>query len=561
MFRFGKAAKAAADAASFCDAVKRSRAHIEFALDGTVIWVNDAFLGTTGYARDEVLGKHHRMFMDPDDAAAPAYAAFWDKLRRGEFVAGSFLRKAKDGRPLWLQACYDPVLGTDGKPAKIIKLAVDVTAETAAAAIDARRLEALYHYQAVIEFDMDGTVVMANDNFLKLMGYTAPEIVGKHHSLFVEPAEARLPAYAAFWDELRRGVVHTAEYKRVTKSGTPVWIQASYSPVVNHRGKVWRVIKIASDATQRIQSTDAIGTAMAQLAEGHLDARLTAPLRPDFEPLRTAFNTMADRFADLIAQLRMTALQINADAGSIAAGGHDLARRAEAQAATLEETAATMEEMTATIRSTASNAEQGTRLAEDAEARADRGRAVVRNAIAAMGAIEESSTKISEITAVINAISFQTNLLALNAAVEAARAGDAGKGFAVVAAEVRTLAQRSSEAASDIGKLIAESTGKVREGAQLVTSSGDALEEIMKSVNALSDRIKEISQATKEQSNGVTEISTGIADLDSITQQNSSLAESNAGTAGALEAQARRLTELIAFFRVVEQGRGGRRAA
>ncbi|MEM9779724.1 MAG: methyl-accepting chemotaxis protein, partial [Pseudomonadota bacterium] len=225
-------------------------------------------------------------------------------------------------------------------------------------------------------------------------------------------------------------------------------------------------------------------------------------------------------------------------------------QRAERQAATLQETAASMEEISSTISGTAKNASEGTTLADAAQSKAEDGRAVVDSVIEAMTAIEDVSGRIAEITSVIDAISFQTNLLALNAAVEAARAGEAGKGFAVVASEVRTLAQRSSEAAADIGKLITESGSRVQDGAEHVRSSGTVIADIMSSVHDLSQRITDISVACNQQANGVNEVTSAISELDGITQSNTQVADSNAASAATLLNQSDQLARLTKFFEV-----------
>ncbi|MEM6904861.1 MAG: methyl-accepting chemotaxis protein, partial [Pseudomonadota bacterium] len=234
----------------------------------------------------------------------------------------------------------------------------------------------------------------------------------------------------------------------------------------------------------------------------------------------------------------------------IATGATELSGRTESQAASLEETAATMEEMTASIKANAESADRAKSISSDAAARATRGGEVVEETVTAMGLIETGSGKISEIITVIDSIAFQTNLLALNAAVEAARAGDAGKGFAVVASEVRTLAQRSAEAAKDITQLISESTRQVSDGVQLVNRTGEALREIVEAVDAVAGTVEEISAATREQSTGVSEISASVSQMDQMTQQNSTMAEGSASASKSLETQGVELANLLGFFKV-----------
>jgi methyl-accepting chemotaxis protein len=271
-------------------------------------------------------------------------------------------------------------------------------------------------------------------------------------------------------------------------------------------------------------------------------------------------NAMTDNLESIVTQLRGASAEIGQMSERIGASSTDLSSRAEAQAAALEETSATMHEMAATVRANADNSDESNALGKDAETRATNGKAVAENALSAMNQIEASSSKISEITGLIDSIAFQTNLLALNASVEAARAGDAGKGFAVVASEVRLLAQRSAEAAGEIKGLIAESGGHVREGVALVQKTGSALDGIVDVIRALAGKVDEISAASREQSAGVEEISAAITEMDEITQRNAALADDTATSAKALDGCATELTRLIAAFKTAEAG-GARIAA
>jgi methyl-accepting chemotaxis protein len=230
-------------------AIERSQAVVELDLNGTVLCANDNFLDLLGYTLDEVVGLHHRVFCDPAYADSPAYRAFWDKLGRGEFDAGEYKRIAKDGRHVWLQATYNPVLDAAGKPVSVVKYAMDVTATKLRTAQSESVVRAIRRSQAVIEFDLDGTALDANDVFLELMGYTLDEVVGRHHRTFCDPADLDERAYAAFWRGLRSGEYAAGEYKRIGKDGKEVWIRASYNPVLDDEGKPFRVVKFASDVT------------------------------------------------------------------------------------------------------------------------------------------------------------------------------------------------------------------------------------------------------------------------------------------------------------------------
>ena len=239
-----------AESAGQIAAIDRSQAVIQFDLDGTIRHANANFLDALGYGLAEVQGRHHSLFVEPTEAASPDYGTFWQALARGEYRAGEFRRRAKDGRDVWIQASYNPIFDLAGRPFKVVKYASDVTAAKTVAADMAGQVEAARRSQAVIEFALDGTVMDANDNFLTAMGYTLPEVVGQHHSLFVTPDYARSAAYAAFWEGLRAGRFSSAAYQRVGKGGREVWIQASYNPVLDAAGRPVKVVKYAFDITQ-----------------------------------------------------------------------------------------------------------------------------------------------------------------------------------------------------------------------------------------------------------------------------------------------------------------------
>lgn len=296
-----------------------------------------------------------------------------------------------------------------------------------------------------------------------------------------------------------------------------------------------------------------LDTVIGAMAQGDLTHRMDPGFQGRFLDLATGVNDTIDRLRDLVGEIRDTGLELRRSTAEIAESAGNLSSRAESQAASLEQTAATMEEMASTVRSNADNADRSNTLAGDASTRAKQGRDVVSDAVIAMDQIESSADKIAEITSLIDSIAFQTNLLALNASVEAARAGDAGKGFAVVASEVRLLAQRSAEAARDIKALIAESSGHVGKGVQLVQRTGASLDAITESIVDLAAKVGEITAATREQSSGVEEISSAVMRMDELTQQNAALAEGSATSARRLETHAERLAELVAFFRVDAQ--------
>jgi methyl-accepting chemotaxis protein len=237
----------AIDHAGQVAAIGRSQAVIEFNLDGTIIKANDNFLGAVGYRLDEIQGRHHSLFVEPSYGNSGEYRQFWADLNAGKFVAGEFKRFGKGGREIWLQASYNPIMGTDGKPIKVVKYASDVTASKLKNADYEGQLAAINKSQAVIEFKLDGTIVTANDNFLSVVGYRLDEVQGRHHSLFADPVYAASPAYRQFWADLNAGKFSAGEFRRVGKGGKEVWIQASYNPIFDLNGKPYKVVKYASD--------------------------------------------------------------------------------------------------------------------------------------------------------------------------------------------------------------------------------------------------------------------------------------------------------------------------
>jgi len=253
MSKAEKKTMASADLLAIYQALDRVQAIIEFDLDGTVVSANQNFLNLFGYDLDEVVGKHHSIFCDPEYAKSDEYAEFWQKLGRGEFHEAEFKRLAKGGEELWLRASYNPVLDKDGKPVKVMKFATDVTATKLQNAEFEGKIQAIDRAQAVIEFDLDGTVITANENFLAIFGYGLDEVVGKHHRIFCEPGYAESPAYAEFWQKLSRGEYESDEFKRLAKDGTELWLQASYNPIFDADGRPLKVVKFASDITDEVQ--------------------------------------------------------------------------------------------------------------------------------------------------------------------------------------------------------------------------------------------------------------------------------------------------------------------
>jgi methyl-accepting chemotaxis protein len=247
-----KAKQANRDYEGKITAVERVQAVIEFDLQGRVLRANDNFLNTFGYKAEDVVGQHHRMFCDTVYARSPEYLAFWERLSRGEFNAGEFRRVGRNGEDIWIQASYNPIFDLDGRPLKVVKFATDVTPAKRLNAETSGKLAALSRSQAVIEFDMRGNILAANENFLRTVGYTVEEVIGQHHSMFCEPELVQSPEYRNFWADLNEGKFKSARFSRRAKHGAAVWLQATYNPILDMDGRPFKVVKFATDITEQV---------------------------------------------------------------------------------------------------------------------------------------------------------------------------------------------------------------------------------------------------------------------------------------------------------------------
>jgi methyl-accepting chemotaxis protein len=263
-----------ADYAGQVAAIRKSQAVIEFSMDGTVLDANDNFLKALGYRLEEIKGQHHSMFVEPAYKQSSEYREFWAALNRGEYQAAEYKRIGKGGKEVWIQASYNPILDPDGKPFKVVKFATDMTEQKLRNADYMGQIAAISKSQAVIEFKMDGTVLSANDNFLKALGYTLDEIKGRHHSMFVDEAFRQSYEYKEFWAALNRGEYQAAEYKRIGKGGKEVWIQASYNPIMDLNGKPFKVVKYATDITPQKLALNAMLADAALLTKAAVEGKL-----------------------------------------------------------------------------------------------------------------------------------------------------------------------------------------------------------------------------------------------------------------------------------------------
>ncbi len=424
-------------------------------------------------------------------------------------------------------------------------------------------ISAVNSVQAVLEIGLDGRILTMNDIALTVYQYDRAAILGQHLGTLFKAGKSHAE------DVLSRVLAqgHLSElHHRIARDGSDRFVICNLNVIRNRRGEAQRVVAICTDqtaetlfrtATERSMQdraveqqkvVEALRDALGALAQGDLSVQIDTPFPPDYESLRLNCNQAAQSLSDTLARVAEVAASILGGADNIASAAADLSRRTESQAATLEETAAALDTLTANVRSATEGTHKAGTKVKSAHGEARNNGGVVREAIEAMTAIEQSSHQISKIISVIDDIAFQTNLLALNAGVEAARAGDAGRGFAVVAAEVRALAQRSSDAAKEIKTLISTSETQVGTGAALVGQSGRAVEAIVSDVAEISSIVQDISQAAQDQSNSLAEINAGVAVLDKVTQQNAVMVEESTAASALLKQEADQLSDLLSGF-------------
>ena len=460
-------------------AIERSQGVIEFELDGTVIRANANFQSVLGYQHDEIVGKPHSLFVEPAERESAPYAEFWDKLRRGEFQAGQFKRVGKDGREVWIEASYNPILDRSGKLYKIIKFATDITRQKAQHADRQGQIDAICKAQAVIAFHLDGTIIEANENFLAVVGYSPAEIVGQHHGMFVEQSLRNNPAYVEFWAKLRKGEHQKGQFRRIGKGGREVWIEASYNPILDASGRPYKIVKFSTDITAQM-------TLLAELKR-----------------------LIERNFSDIDGAV----FRSSEETRSATQAAGNTANNVQTMAAAAEELASSVNEISHSM----SKARTAT---DDAYAQVEAAGAVTQK-------LTTTATAMSGIVALIQNIANQINLLALNATIEAARAGEAGRGFAVVAQEVKNLAAQAAHATNQISseidnvqsasKQVAGSLGTIQGSVETmrdyVVSTAAAVEEQSVVTREMSSSMQDAAEAVRAISQNVLTISASITDV------------------------------------------------
>ncbi|HEX5161577.1 MAG TPA: methyl-accepting chemotaxis protein [Steroidobacteraceae bacterium] len=583
------------------NAIAKVQGVIECTPAGDVINANEIFLKLLGYSLEDVRGKNYSMFVDAEVRGTASYQGFWPALARGESRQGEYRKVTREGRDVWVQGVYNPILDAEGKPSKVVAYLSDITKQREEAILNAAFRGALNQ--------LDANVMVA-DNSLRIV--------------FVNPAAAAmlaraqesfrrdLPAFdagalqgASLESMTRDPAALRGEIERLTSLATREEViggrtmKAIMSPMKDENGRRLGTVLEWFDRTQEVATESELQGVIAAVTAGNLSDRISLDGKRDFfltlsrginelvdaiggvveevqglvaaanqgdltrrivtegkaglmVKIGGGINDLTSNLSSLVSQVKAASMAVSRGADEISQGNANLSQRTEEQASSLEETASSMEEMTSTVKQNADNAAQANQLAVAARDQAEKGGAVVAKAVKSMAEINDASRKINDIIGVIDEIAFQTNLLALNAAVEAARAGEQGRGFAVVATEVRNLAGRSATAAKEIKALIQDSVRKVDEGSSLVTQSGATLEQIVTAVKKVTDIVAEIAAASREQSSGIEQVNKAVMQLDEMTQQNAALVEQASAASQSMADQARGLNESMQRYRVNE---------
>lgn len=486
-------------------AIDKSQAVVEFDMKGNILHANDNFLQMMGYSWEEVVGEHHSIFVTEAQKESVQYKSFWARLAEGEYQTGEFKRLSVSGDEVWIQAFYNPILDLNGKPYKVVKYATDITAQKVMNADFSGQISAIGKSQAICEYNMEGIILDANDNFLSTMGYQREDILGHHHSIFVEKSEQDGTEYSVFWERLTQGEYQQGEYKRAAANGQHIWIQASYNPILDLNGEPYKIVEYAVDITQQKRGLNDVVRVLRGMAKGDLTRKIEAEYEGIFGQLKSDLNETVTKLSQILRNVIMGTSTIDAASQEVSSTAQMLSQGATQQASSVEMTSSSIAQMSASITQNNDNAKVTSGIAHQSATSAEEGGLAVRETVEAMAQI---ASKIG----IIEDIAYQTNILALNAAIEAARAGEHGRGFAVVAAEVRKLAERSQISASEISKLAGSSV-------TIAEKAGRLLEEMVPSINKTANLVQEISASSNEQASGATQITEAMSQLDRVTQQ------------------------------------------
>lgn len=494
---------------------------------GNVLTVNDKLCDVSQYSREECIGQPHNMFRHPDMSKA-VFKEMWATIGTGKIFRGKIKNKKKDGTPYYVDAVISPVLGDDGKPMSYLGVRYEISEYETNYNYLKALLGAIDSSYAMIEFEPNGTVISANENFLKLMGYSSiEELSGKHHRIFIDKEESQKDAYSKFWDELSHGKSFKGEFKRITKDGGEVWINGMYAPMLDDMNRVVKVVKLANDITlekkrelELMQKVDSILEVVNAASEGDLSKEIIVNGNEPIDLVCVALKKFMETLHHDLSLISRNIEALTSSSDELNAIGQQMAGTAEETSIqsnivstsvnqvsqNIQTVAAGIEELDVSIKEIAKNASNAAQVATQAVNLTD-------DANLTMAKLGDSSMQIGNVVKVITSIAQQTNLLALNATIEAARAGEVGKGFAVVANEVKELAKETAKATEDISRKIETIQSDTQESVVAITKISTIIKEINETQNTIACAVEEQSATTNEIGRSVSEASQGSIEI------------------------------------------------